>query len=140
MPLSRENTKNFQRKLFVGWLETIRFLKRNDDQQQGTVRAVTVFNARRSIMIKTGQSIQHEMSSQHSCTWHIPKSELLRVGIQYINNLDRIEQLGSGDPNEKGFFWEPESTTIIIVKLGGNEIDIECLRVDPPDLSQQVIG
>ncbi len=140
MPLSRENTKNFQCKLFVGWLETIQLLKRNDDQQQGTVRAVSVFNCRRSIMTKTGQTIQHEMSSNHRCVWHIPKSELLRVGILYINNLDRIVQLGKGDPNEKGFVWQPESTENIEVKLGGNEIDLNCLRVDPPDLSQQVIG
>lgn len=140
MPLSRQNTKNFQRKLFVGWLEKIRLLKRNDDQQQGTVRAVIVFNARRSIATKTSQTIQHEMSAQHSCTWHIPKSELLRVGVEYINALDRIEQLGDGDPNEKGFFWQPESTTNIIVKLGGNEIDIETLRVDPPDPAQQTMN
>ncbi len=140
MPLSRNNTKNFQKKLFVGWLETIILLKRNDDQQQGTVRAVKVFNARRGIMSKTGQTIQHEMSSNHRCTWHIPKTELLRVGVFYINNLDRIEQLGNGDPNEKGFIWQPESTETIDVKLGGNEIDINCLRVDYPDLSQQVIG
>ncbi len=140
MPLSRNNQRNFQRKLFAGWLETVRILKRNDNQQMGTVRAVIVFNARRSIMTKTGQTIQHEMSSNHRCVWHIPKSELLRVGIFYINNLDRIEQLGNGDPNEKGFFWQPESTENIEVKLGGNEVDLSCLRVDPPDLSQQVIG
>jgi len=112
-----------------GWTESVRLHKRGADQKQGTVATFLLRDCRRGQITKTGETIQADMDSNHSCTWHIPKSELTRVGIAYLSPLDIIEQI---EGPERGFYWQAEGTTNITVKLGGNEIDLDCLRVDPP--------
>lgn len=129
MPLRRNNTRTFHRTTFAGQLEAIRLLKRNDNQKQGTVTPFLLFNCRRSLITKTAETIQGDMVADHACVWHIPYIELERVGIHYLNPLDRIVQT---EGMEAGRVWQPEATTIITVKMFGNELDLACLRVDPP--------
>ena len=128
MPLRRNNQRSFTRKLFAGQLEKIRFHKRKDDLKQGTVTAYILYGVRRSMVTKTGEPIQGDMVAEHTCVWHIPRRELDRVGIHYINSADYIQQLQ--DP-EKDWWWQPESDTNIEVKLFGLELDLFCKRVDP---------
>ena len=127
MPLNKANTRTFQRKLYAGQLQTITLLKRNNDQQEGTVVAHLIFDCRRGIINKTGQPIQKSMTSNHIATWHIPVSELERVGIKYINVLDRIV-------DEENDYWQPEADTYIDVKLFKNWTNIHCERVNPPNV------
>ena len=129
MPLRRNNTRGFTRLTFAGQLERIRIHKRGDDQQQGTVTTFILYQCRRSFITKGGETLQADMVTDHSCVWHIPRRELDRVGIQYLNPLDRIEQLVG---RESGWWWQPEATTNIEVKIFSNELDLFCLRVDPP--------
>ena len=133
MPLNRLTTRTFHRVLYATELEKITMLKRNDDQQQGTVRSLVLFQCRRSRLFKTGEPYQGDMSSSHRIVWHIPRIELDRAGVNYINALDRIIDY-------KGWWWQPESTTTITVKLFLNHLCIDCLRVDPPNIAQQTAG
>lgn len=125
MPLLRKSTTRTiaYRRVFGGNTETITLYKRGDDQQQGTVVTYKLFNCRRSLVTKSGETIQGDMSSQHRTVWHIPRSELDRVGIAYLNPIDLIRE-------KNGDIWQPESTTVITVKLFDNEIDLSCLRLD----------
>ena len=125
MPLNRANCRTFHRCLYAGILETITLLKRNDDQQQGTVRAIKVYNCRRSPIYKTGQTLQHDMVSNHRIVWHLWAIDLQRVGVNFISPLDRIV-------DNKGRYWQPESTTMITVKLFEQEFHLDCLAVNPP--------
>lgn len=125
MPLRKENTRTFHRTLYAGQLETVELLKRDNDQREGVVTSYLIFNARRGQMVKTGEPIQGDMSSNHSTTWHIPASELERVGVEYINAADRFV-------DKDGWWWQPESTTSILVKLFTNWINVNCLRINPP--------
>ena len=124
MPLNRRNTRLFTRILFAGQLQKIRLLKRNDDQQQGTVIPYILFGCRRGQITKTGETYVGNMTSDNRVTWHIPRYELDRVGINYLNPTDRIE-----DIEYKTGTWQPESTTGITEKLWGNEVDIDTLKV-----------
>ena len=126
MPLNPRNTRTFHRCLYAGILETVTLLKRGDDQKQGTVRAVKLFQCRRRQIQKTGQTIQGDMVSDHTTEWMIPKIELDRVGVAYLNNLDRIV-------DKKNRHWQPESPTTITVRLFENYVSVACLRVDPPE-------
>lgn len=125
MPLRAENCRTFTRSLFAGMLETVTLLKRDNDQRQGTVRSITLFDCRRGKISKTGQTIEDNMSSDNRTVWHIPRRELDRVGVAYLNALDRIV-------DKYGDYWQAESTTNIEVKLFKVEIDLECLAVNPP--------
>src|SRR5438552_1028660 len=104
--MNRNNTRTFHRHLYAGMLESVRLLKRDDDQKQGTVRAIILFECRRSRIIKTGEPVQGDMSENHHTVWHIPRVELDRVGVAYLNAADRIVQLEGA---EKGFTWQLES-------------------------------
>ena len=129
MVLKRNTTRTFHRRLYAGEMEKVKILKRNDDQQQGTVRALICYQARRSAIIKTGETYQGDMIGDHTTVWHIPFVEMQRLGINYFNPADRIVQL---EGREKGNTWMPEATTVIDVKLFGNHIDLACKRCDPP--------
>lgn len=127
MPLSPKNSRTFHRCLYGGQqLETITLYHRNDDQQEGTVRAVKLFQCRRSSTQKLGEPLQNEMASHHFCIWHLPAVELLRVGIQHINVLDTIQ-------DKHNRWWRPESNSRLTFDLWGNYVHIECLRCDPPN-------
>ena len=129
MPLTRRNTRTFHRSLYAGELESIEILKRDDDQRQGTVRRVKLFQCRRSRIERSGQMVQSDNQFDHHTIWHIPRIELDRTGIDHLNPIDRIIQL---EGREKGFTWQPEATTIIAEKLFGNMMALVCLRTDPP--------
>lgn len=126
MPMRPENQQRFHRTLYAGWNQTVTLLKRGDDQQQGTVRKVILFNCRWGQISKTGEPIAGDESSNHRRTLHIPVVEMLRVGVSYINAADRFV-------DRDGRYWQPESTTNIQTKLGEVHWCVDCLRVDPPE-------
>ncbi|MDE2098086.1 MAG: hypothetical protein KGL39_12605 [Patescibacteria group bacterium] len=126
MPIRANNQRNFHRKLFAGQTETITLKKRGDDQNEGTITDYLLFTCRRSLFTKTGEQIALDETANTRCVWHIPKVELDRVGISWLNSLDRIV-------DGKNRWWQPEATTTITVKLFSQHVDLECLRVDPPN-------
>ncbi len=132
MPISPATTRIFHRTLYANMLQSVRFLKRNNDQQQGTVTAYTLFECRQSMSFADGQTIQGDMLSNHRCVWHVPAIALNALGFTFINMLDRIDNtltgVGIGVPG----VWQPESNTELIRKLFSNHYCISCLRVDPP--------
>lgn len=141
MPLNHANTRTFHRRLYSGELITCILLKRGNDQAQGTVVSHALFETRRSSQVKRGEPIQDDMAAQHTTSWHIPVTELHRVGVQYLNALDRIvEDHGQGNAvlsPQDWHYWQPESGDTIHVKLFSNWVTFDALRVDPPDLSEQ---
>jgi hypothetical protein len=107
-------------------LETIRFHKRDDDLRQGVVTTYVLYECRKGAVSKTGEPIAGSMAGVMRVTWHIPRSELERVGINYINAIDEIEEL---EGRFKGRKWNPESDTMIDIKLFENHIDLECKQL-----------
>ena len=128
MPLNRTNQRFFHRFLYAGQLESVRLLKRGDDQRQGEITAYTLHECRRSQIHKAGQTLDGDMNVEHTTTWHIPRTELDRVGVNYLNPLDAIEQL---DGEEKGNIWQPESDTGIDVKLFAVHVCVDCKLLKP---------
>lgn len=124
MLINPSTTRTFHRRLFAQQMQTITLIKRGDDQQQGTTRTLTLYECRWGIINKQGQTLQGDMVSQHERPLHIPRTELERVGVEYLNPLDRFV-------DEQGRTWMPESTTPIDVKLFENHVDVQCLRTDP---------
>ena len=122
MPLNQRNSRVCHRTLFAGILEKVTILKRGDDQREGTVTAYKVFQCRKSLITKTKEPIAGDMLADHRLIWHIPRVELDRVGINYLNPADRIV-------DGLGRIWQPESTTTITIKLFETHIDVHCLRV-----------
>ena len=123
MPIiTRSLTRSFHRSLFTGKLETITLRKRGDNQQQGTVTDYTLNECRHGMIWKTGETIGGDMVSDHKTTWHIPRAELDRVGVAYLNSTDRIV-------DNQGRVWQPESDTLITVKLLEGHVDVDCKRV-----------
>ena len=124
MPLlTKNNCRTFHRKLYggMGALETVTLLKRGDNQQQGTVTQYTLHDIRHSPITKTGETITGDTVSDHHITWHIPRVELDRIGVYYLNPLDRIK-------DSQGRYWQPESDTLITVKLMETHLCLECVR------------
>jgi len=124
MPLRPELCRTFHRTLYAGWNQTVTLLKRGDDQQQGTVTAYTLRNCRWSRIISTGEQIQQDMTSDHRRLFHIPRIELDRNGINYINSADIFV-------DKTNRYWQKEATTDQTVKLGEQHLCVQCLRVDP---------
>ena len=125
MPIMKKNQRTFFRSLYCGETQTVILLKRNNDQGEGTVRAITLFDCRRERTSKTGQPIQNEMSVAEFTTWQIPSFELDRNGVNYINVLDRIV-------DQHNRYWQPESGQSIDVRLFEDWVFINCVRIDPP--------
>ena len=124
MPLiAPYNTRTFHRVLYATMLEKIRLLKRGDNQQQGTVTAYVMWDCRHSMFFKTGETIRGEMNVGNRCDWHLPMVELARVGVNYLNPLDRIVDV-------RGWYWQPEAPTTITWKLFQSHYCVACLRVD----------
>ncbi len=136
MGLTAHNTHVFHRPLFGGQLVSVIILKREDDQKEGTVRSIRVFQCRRSALYRTGEPIQGEMGVDHRTVWHIPKVEMKRVGINYFNPVDRIvedrDQFNQPLHPSAWHWWQPEAPTMITTKLFNNMVNIDCLRIDPP--------
>lgn len=117
----------FHRNLYsgLGMLKSITLLKRNDDQNENVVTSYVLFECRRSQIFKSDEPIQNDMSASYRTTWHIPRIELDRIGIAYINALDRILELS--DTKKVNRVWGPEATTQIIGKLFENHVCVECV-------------
>lgn len=128
MPLSKKNTTVFHRRLYSGILEPVILLKRNDDQQQGTVRSIQLYQCWWGVVLRTGEPIQSSQTSDSRRTVHVPLVELRRVGVAYINGADRFVDLA-------GRYWNPESTTLISQLLFENHVAIDCMRIDPPNVT-----
>lgn len=125
MPLNRHTTRLFHKFLYATQLQTITLLKRNNDQQAGTVQSYTVYQARIRKEMKSAEPIQKDMTADHRTVWCLPYVELERIGVQYINAADRIV-------DSQNRYWQPESTTLIELWLFQNHIQIACVRIDPP--------
>jgi hypothetical protein len=90
-------------------------------------------------VIKSGEPIQGEMSADETTVWHIPRCELTKNGVDYINAADRIVEIDR-ETIRPGFkrFWQPEADgDRISVQLFGAIVVIQCKRIDPP--GQQVV-
>ena len=126
MVLNRQDFSTFHNRLYagVGCLETVTLLKRGDDQNQGTVTAYTIFNARWERFRKSGQSLAGSMSSNHTRGLHIPQSEMCRIGIliSNINVLDRFV-------DKECRVWQPESPETLTVQLLAEHLCIQCKRL-----------
>ncbi len=128
MPLRQNNTRLQHRRIMAGWLQTITLQKRGNDQREGDMENHTLFGCWREDITKSGEPIQRSMSVNHSTTWHIPVSELKRVGVNYLNVNDRFVNVEFG----LQMYWNPESDQTIALDLFGNMYDVQCLRIDPP--------
>jgi hypothetical protein len=122
VPLNKNNTRTFHRTLYAGQLETVTLLKRDDDQRQGVVRSVKLFECRWSAIAKTGETYDGDMVSDHRRQLHIPRIIMDRAGVNYINPADRFV-------DKEGRTWCPESTEVIDIKLFENHICVMCQRL-----------
>ena len=111
MPMRRESTHVWHRRLYGGQLEKVTLLKRDDDQAEGTVRALIVYQMRRKMIFRAGEPLQGDITSTHHISWVFPKVELRRLGVAYISAIDRIV-------DSFGRTWQPESTTRIDQDVG----------------------
>lgn len=125
MVLRKLNTRTFHRSLYAGLLETVTCLKRDDNQRQGTVRAVKLFDCRWSRITKGGQPVRGGMTSDHQRELHVPAIEMERAGVRYFSALDRFV-------DKEGRYWQPESGDTLTAKLLENHWCVPCRRVDPP--------
>ena len=125
MPIRKNNTKSFFRKIFAGEVESVCLLKREPDQRAGTVREVGLYPIRWKPIMQTGEPLQGSFTSVNRRTICIPRAALDEAGVAYISSLDRFR-------DEQGRHWQPESTTIIDIKLFENIVNVDCLRCDPP--------
>ena len=131
MPLGRINTSVFHRRLYAGELETVTLLKRRDDQKEGSVVALKLFECRRGNISKQGEAIQTDETAEHYVQWLIPYTELKRVGVNYLNVLDRIV-------DKFNMWWQPESPQTITLAIFDNYYAIDTVRIDP--IAQPKIG
>jgi hypothetical protein len=129
MPINRRNHRKFHTTLYATQLQRLYLIKREPDQRQGVQRTLLLFQCRRGQTSTTGQPLNRDFTSNERCTWHIPREELDRVGVEYISAIDRFV-----DPEDqtgpRGATWMPESGTSIRIKLFGNHVCVDCLRTD----------
>lgn len=125
MPLEPRNMRTFHRALYGKILESVTLLKRGDNQQQGTVTSYRLHQIRWSRVYKAGNTIQGDMNAEHYRQIHIPRIELDRIGIAYINPTDRFI-------DKDGRYWHPEANEQIVVQLCEQHVCVNCRRVDPP--------
>lgn len=124
MPLNKRNTRFFHRTLYAGQTERLRLLKRDPNLKAMIVTPHLLFTCWWSDLTKEGQQLDNDVTSNHRRTWHVPVSELRRVGVNYINPLDVFVDV-------EGRYWQPESTNKIDSLLFENYLDIECRRTEP---------
>ena len=134
MPLRRNNTTTFHRKLYAGELETVILLKRENDQRQGIVKKHTLFDCRWGMIFRSGEPIQGDLDIGASRALHIPRIEMDRIGVWYFNALDRFI-------DAENRWWEPEARNRITHKLFQNHVCVDCVRIDPPaNVIGRVVG
>lgn len=127
MVINNINQRHVNRRMYTGTgaLVSVTLLKRGDDQREGVVTSYTLHECRHSALHKSHQPIQGDWAVGSRCVWHIPMVELERVGVPYINVLDRIV-------DQVGRYWQPESNQEITFKLIETHYCVECTRIDPP--------
>ena len=128
MPLRKENTRTFQRCLYGTILEKVTLLKREDDQRQGVVKAIVLFEVRWGAIRKVGNTLQGDMVSDHHRMIHIPTIVLKKAGVHYLNALDRFV-------DKEGRTWQPEGDSPQDIRLLENHVCFDCKRADPPPTS-----
>lgn len=126
--ITKSSQRFFMRRLYAGMLKTIVLYHRNDDQLEGTVASFTLYGCRRSKTHKGGEPLAGDMAARHYTTWHIPREELDRVGISYINAGDRIAET-STSPTETRL-WQIESTNNLRDQLLRDHLCLECLLIN----------
>jgi hypothetical protein len=124
MPLNKRNTKVFHRVLYGGIMEKVRLLKRNPNMNASVVTNYVLYQCWWTRISKSGQQHDNETMSDHRRTLHIPRCELDRVGVHYINPLDVFV-------DEQGRYWQNEGDEAIDAKLWENHLDIPCRKTDP---------
>lgn len=124
MPMDPSNVRTFHRALYGKILESVTLRKRGDDSMESVFTDHRLYECRWSRIFKQGEPIQKDMSSDHRRVLHIPRIQLDRVGVHYINAIDIFI-------DKDGRWWQPESTTLIEVKLMEQHICVACLRIDP---------
>lgn len=130
MPIKKNNTNGFFKRVYAGETETATLLKRDDDQRAGVVRSVPLYGVRWDQVHKAGQHIHQGMTTDHRREIHIPREELDYAGVNYINGLDRFV-------DEQNRHWHAESPNLISNLLFENVVVIRCVRVDPPNTDSQ---
>ncbi len=125
MGITAKTQKHMMRHLYAGMLQSVTLLKRGNDQAEGTVTAFRLHGLRQARIYKSGQPINGNMAVGSNVTWHIPMAELERVGVAYLNVLDRIV-------DKTGAYWQPETGQMIRTQLLKTHVCYECVRVDPP--------
>ncbi len=121
MPLNKRNTHVFHRFLYAGQLSTLTLRKRGDNQQQGTIRDIVLHECRWGKHNKTGNTLDGDMNVGHWRMLHIPRIELDRVGVQYLNPTDEFI-------DQEGRHWNTEGDNTIDVKLFENHVCVELKR------------
>ena len=85
---------------------------------------VFISNCRRGNISKSGEAIAFDVPASTAVQWLIPCTELRRVGVNYLNVLDRIV-------DKYQMWWEPESPQNIELAIFDNYYVYNCIRVDP---------
>lgn len=124
MPMRRINSHVFHRRLYSGQLQKITILKRNDDQAEGTVTRYELYQCRRGNLNKYGEAINLDVPAFETTQWLIPCVELRRVGINYLNVIDRIV-------DQFNMWWQPESGDPIDLNIFDQYYSILARRIDP---------
>jgi hypothetical protein len=128
MPLNERNSRNFHRMLRAGTnIQAIVLYKRGDNQAQGTVTTHKLFGCwREESVSRIGETVINQaIQVEVRATWNVPKAELDRVGIIFLNVTDKIY-----DPKGKGW-WTPYSSDRITELLMGNYVSLSCHRTEP---------
>lgn len=128
MPLNARNSKNFHRCLRAGTnLQSIKYYKRGENQQQGTVTVYTLYACwREETVSRAGETlINSVVQVEIRGTWMIPKAELDRVGINFVNVTDKIHD------TKEDKWWTPYSNDRITEMLMGNYAALDCHRTEP---------
>ena len=134
MPLNARNTRQRHRCIWGGRQETVTLLARgNNVWEPGgvndavVVRSVTLFRCLWGPIDKSGSILDNERAAYMDRRLTIPRSEMDRVGVPYINAafffVDKF-----------GRFWTATASPPIHAALFENYISMTCHRIDPPNL------
>lgn len=122
MALNHWNSRILHRRTYAGNLLTVTLLKRGNDQAMGTVTSYTLYQCRIRRRYHTGEPLSRSLASGDRSEWRIPVCELARVGVDYLNALDRIV-------DQWGHVWQPESTENLDIHLFDNLVNVPVRRV-----------
>ena len=124
MPLNARNTKDFYQVMIADQIESVILYKRGNDQLEGNVIEYKLFRCWWGPDTqKSGQPIEEDMATNHTIKLTIPLDQLKRVGINYLNVLDRFK-------DKKGRVWQPETRQSLNSELFENYITLDLIRVE----------